>query len=121
MSSNRLFIALIVILLGIAASVPALANGGRYPRSHAHFGVFIGAPAFWYYPSPYYYYPPAYYYPPTAMAPASPATYIERGDARAGPEQAQDYWYYCPEAQAYYPYVKQCAKGWQRVPPQPPN
>ncbi|HEU0289892.1 MAG TPA: hypothetical protein VFR39_03995 [Burkholderiales bacterium] len=151
MSSNRIFAALIVILLGIASSVPSLAyagnqsrshahggkhyrshahggyhyrshvHGGSHSWSHAHFGFYFGAPAFWHYPSPYYYYPPAYYYPPVGVEPASPATYVERGDARAGREQAQDYWYYCPESQAYYPYVKQCAKGWQKVPPQPQN
>ncbi|HEX2566405.1 MAG TPA: hypothetical protein VHL85_06070 [Burkholderiales bacterium] len=32
--------------------------------------------------------------------------------------QSQD-WFYCPSAGAYYPYVKQCAGGWQRVLPQP--
>lgn len=112
---------LALLLAGIMASEAALAHGPRHhARSRVHFGVFIGAPAFWYYPPPYYYYPPAYYYPPVVAAPASPPVYIERGDARPAPEQAQGYWYYCPEAKAYYPYVKQCAGGWQRVAPQPP-
>ena len=33
--------------------------------------------------------------------------------------QAANTWYYCAESQAYYPYVKQCAAGWQQVTPQP--
>ncbi len=28
-------------------------------------------------------------------------------------------WYYCAESRAYYPYVQQCAAGWQQVTPQP--
>lgn len=33
------------------------------------------------------------------------------------PEPA--YWYYCQDPQGYYPYVKQCAKGWMKVVPTP--
>jgi hypothetical protein len=29
------------------------------------------------------------------------------------------YWYYCPDAKAYYPYVKECPKGWMKVVPTP--
>lgn len=38
--------------------------------------------------------------------------------AVAGTAHAQDrngYWYYCASARAYYPYVQNCAEGWQRV------
>lgn len=112
-------LALALVLIGIMASGSALAHGGHHHhghhhRSHVHFGFFVGAPAFWYYPPAYY------YYPPVVAVPYSPPVYIERGDTRAAPEQSQGYWYYCPEARAYYPYVQQCAGGWQRVVPQPP-
>jgi hypothetical protein len=30
------------------------------------------------------------------------------------------YWYFCQEANAYYPYVQQCPGPWQQVIPQPP-
>lgn len=30
------------------------------------------------------------------------------------------YWYFCREANAYYPYVQQCPGPWQQVVPQPP-
>jgi hypothetical protein len=117
--------------LGLATSVPALAHGGkRHPpvRTGVSVGVVIGAPVLWHYhvrpryywPAPVYYYPaPVYYYPPVTVAPA-PQVYIERNDAPAAADAATGWWYYCPEAQAYYPYVRECAKGWQRVPPQPP-
>jgi hypothetical protein len=106
-----------LFLVAILASSAALANGGyRHGyRSHAHFGFYFGAPAYWYSPAPYYYYPPAYY----PAAPAQPTVYIERGNGASQPEQSQGQWYYCPEANAYYPYVKQCAAGWQKVPAQP--
>jgi hypothetical protein len=104
-----------LLLLGAAASAPALAwgHGGR-----VHFGVFIGAPFYpWYYP-PYY---APYYYPPAVVTvPAIPPTYIERGGSQATPGQ-QSYWYYCTDSKTYYPYVKECPGGWQRVVPQPPS
>lgn len=113
-------LALVAMLAGIAAAGSASAHGYRHgPR--VSFGFVFGPPVFWGNPYPYHYYPPAYYYPPVVAAPAAPTVYIERPDARSEPERAQDYWYYCPEAQAYYPYVKQCAKGWQKVSPQPAN
>jgi hypothetical protein len=110
----------VTLLSGILAAETVSAHGGYYRGHRSHFGVFIGAPLLWSYPSPYYYYPPAYY-PPVVAAPAEPPVYVERGDTSPARERAQDYWYYCPETQAYYPYVKQCARGWQRVAPQPQN
>lgn len=106
---------LALVLSGVIASESALAHGGR-----VRFGVFVGGPVFgpgYYYPPPYYY-PP--YYPPVVVAPASPPTYIEQGSAQAVPAPAQnDWWYYCADAKAYYPYAKECPAGWQRVAPQP--
>jgi hypothetical protein len=52
--------------------------------------------------------------------------YIEQQQAPAAPPPAPvaaapaDYWYYCAAAQGYYPYVKECPGGWQKVLPQPP-
>lgn len=94
-------------------------HGGR-----AHVGVYFGP--YWgpsYY-SPYpYYYPP--YYPPVApvvVAPQSPPVYIQQQTAPATAPSAavqENYWYYCAEPQGYYPYVKECRNGWQKVSPQP--
>lgn len=89
-------------------------HSGAHRGSHFHGRVFIGAgilaaPIF--YPPPYYYAPaPAYYYPP-------PPVYIEQAPEAA--PQPQQYWHYCPAARAYYPYVGECAGGWQRVLPSP--
>jgi hypothetical protein len=35
------------------------------------------------------------------------------------PQDEEYYWYYCPDAKAYYPYVKECPKGWMKVVPTP--
>ena len=136
----KLTSALLMILLGALASGPALARGGQNQsfgrsgspmfqggqfHSHARSGfvrahngqchppfhsraIVTGAPFFapFYYPGSYYYYPPVAY---------APQDYIEEG---AAPDQA--YWYYCAGAKAYYPYVKECPGGWQRVTPPPP-
>ncbi len=61
-----------------------------------------------------------YGYPPAVVTvPSAPPVYIEQGGGQAAP-QGQNYWYYCPDSRAYYPYVKQCPSGWQPVAPQPP-
>ena len=56
-------------------------------------------------------------------APQAPV-YIERGEVAPSPAPQQQqtyYWYYCPASRAYYPYVRECAGGWQQVSPQPPS
>jgi hypothetical protein len=101
------------VLLGLAASGAALAHG--------RVGVFVGVPLFWpgYYPAPYYSAP--YYYPPTVIERSAPTTYVERGSYEAAPAPAPENWYYyCSASKGYYPYVKQCPGGWQRIAPQPP-
>jgi len=111
----------VVLVLGVTATTAALAHGGGYPR--ARVGVFIGAPVFapWYYG--YYGYPYSNYYysrPYAVARPSGPTEYIEQGQSSSAPG-SDPYWYYCPEAKAYYPYVDKCAAGWQRVKPQPPS
>jgi hypothetical protein len=54
-------------------------------------------------------------YPSYIVAAAPVYSYIERGDT------AREDWFYCPAAGAYYPYIAECAGGWQRVPAQPPQ
>jgi len=107
---------LVLVLSALAAlmSAPVFAHGPYGPR--VHFGFGFGGPVF--YPAPYYYppYPPAIVYAPAV--PPTPQTYIERDDATA--DRGQGYWYWCAEAKAYYPYVKQCPGGWQAVTPGPP-
>jgi hypothetical protein len=53
-----------------------------------------------------------------------PITYIEQPVPQPPAQQQQSalgYWYYCADPGAYYPYVKECPAGWQRVAPQPSN
>lgn len=80
------------------------------------------------YPAPAYGYPgPDYGYPGPAVAPS--AGYVEQGYAQAAPPltqaqpqpQPQGDWYFCANSNAYYPYVRECPGGWQRVPPTPPR
>ena len=113
-------LAIVFLLLCMAAVGNVMADHGR----HAHFGVVIGpywGP--WYYPPPSYYYPP--YYPPVVVERASPPVYIEQQAAppaaTPAPAPQTNYWYYCGAAKGYYPYVKECPGGWQKVLPQPPG
>ena len=102
-----------ILLLGVAASVPAFAHGVRFGF---HFGFPVFAP-YWYYPPP-----PVYYYPaPVTTVQIPPPTYVERSDAQATPPAPESYWYYCPASQTYFPYVKECSAEWQRVSPRPPG
>ncbi len=116
---NKSLAVALVLLATALASGTASAHG---PRGRVHFGVHIGAPL-WYYPS--YYYPPAYYYPPPYYPPvivqSSPPVYVERpAEPAAAQEPAQQgWWYYCEQTRGYYPYVKTCPGGWQRVAPAP--
>lgn len=117
------FLALAIAAAGIATSLSAFAHG---PRVHGgvRFGLYVGAPlvAWRGYYGPWPYYPPYYSAPMVVTVPASPQTYVEQAPApaQAAPAAPQPgYWYYCADARAYYPYVKECPSGWQRVPPQP--
>ncbi len=115
----------ILVLLILSA---AMASGSVLARGRAHFGFYFGGPLYWpgpYYSSPYYnsyppYYSPySYYYPPVV---AAPPVYVEQGGSQAVPPAPQNnWWYYCADARAYYPYVRECPAGWQRVAPQPPS
>jgi hypothetical protein len=128
MNAAKAILSLTVFVLAATASASALA------WHQARFGVYIGGPAYWY--PPYYYPPyyppyyPAYGYPPAVVAPSAPPVYVEQagGAPAAAPPQSQSasqsppqsgWWYYCGEAKAYYPYVKECPTGWQRIAPQP--
>lgn len=59
---------------------------------------------------------PHYYQPPVVVRQPPQQLYIQP------PPQPteQSYWYYCQEAQGYYPYVRQCPGGWMKVVPSPP-
>jgi hypothetical protein len=106
---------LLSLVLGVAA-FGAVGTASAY--GHFRGGVFIGGPVFgpgyygpgygpgYYGPSPYYYPPPQ----PVYVQPAPPPVYVEQN-------KADDYWYYCAQPKAYYPYVKSCPAGWMKVVP----
>jgi hypothetical protein len=116
-------IKLLIALLLLGAGGVANARGDH---DHVRFGVMIGpywgGP--WHYPPYPYYYPP--YYPPVVVQPPAPQVYIEQSPAPAAPPAPvavapANYWYFCAAAKGYYPYVRECPGGWQKVLPQPPG
>lgn len=112
---NLLVVLLAVVMAGVGSS--AWAHGGRV-RLGVNVG--IGGPVWGPAWGPVWY-PPPYYYPPQVIVvpPAPPPVYIEQAEPAAQPVQAQQYWYYCKSSKGYYPYVKECPEGWQKVLPQP--
>lgn len=107
-----------IFLLASAAGTTAWAHG------HARVGIYFGGPVFspWYYPGPYYgpYYGPSYNTTTIVTQPAP--VYIEQAPGPApatAPTSASNSWYYCNNPDGYYPYVKECPSGWQKVAPQP--
>ena len=120
-SRLTLGLALAALLVGASVSESALAHGhGHGGHSRVFLGFNFGFPGY-YYPAPYYY-PPAYYpyYPAPVVVQSSPPVYVERDAAAPAPE-TQSYWYYCAATRGYYPYVKECPGGWQKVAPVPQN
>jgi hypothetical protein len=97
-------------------------QGSGYGYGHvyrgARAGIYLGVPLYGlgYYAAPYYSYP-AYAYPAPAVA--YTGAYVEQGYAQAAPAAQQD-WYYCAGSNGYYPYVRECPGGWQRVTALPP-
>jgi len=65
--------------------------------------------------------------PPVVIAPVpapvvvAPAPIIESAPVYAQqapePAPAEGYWYFCPNARAYYPSVQSCSEAWVKVPP----
>lgn len=115
MNWTRNFVAGLVLCLAGVGS--ALADphhhGHHHGGSHAYFGFTFGP----YWGPPYY---PLYQVYPPIIVRQAPTIYIEQPPAIAEPPPPPTaYWYYCTAAKAYYPYVKECPSGWQKVPPLP--
>lgn len=109
-----LFASMLVLLIGAMPGNSALARGGGHHGGHVGIGLWLG-PGWWgwpYYPSYYY---PYYQEPPIVIQ--QPEVYVEP----VPQEDPPSYWYYCRDAQGYYPYVKQCPGGWMKVVPTPPT
>lgn len=135
MNTSRKF-ALAALVLAAFLSSPVQAHGGGHGGGHGHGwgwgwgwgGVALGAAvvssAYWVsYPN-YYGYPYPYSNPYPYAAPAP--VYGQRNDtpppqAMYSPAPAVGTWYFCRQSNAYYPYVKTCAAGWESVPAVPPG
>ena len=89
-------------------------SGKNHSRHHNQKKAAVGAGVFaagpWW---PWWGYPG--YFPAVAVAPV-PVTYIERGEQEGQPAGE---WLYCAKTQGYFPYVGECADGWERVPAAP--
>ena len=102
-------LALLLAITGVMVSEPAEAHR----RSRVTIGVGFGYGYWGPYWGPWWYPPPYYYYPAPVVVREEPVHYIEQGQDTSG------WWYYCDSSRGYYPYVKECPSGWQRVPPAP--
>ena len=110
-------------------------GGGHFGGWHggAHFGDWHGGGHFGYdlalglglgygvgyygYGVPYYPYP-YYPYPPMVAAPSPPPVYPQQ-NMPPTPELQTNYWHYCRNPDGYYPYVRECPDGWEKISPQP--
>lgn len=98
--------------------------GHGYGRGYGYYGGFYGGVYFdpWLFGYPWGY---EAAYPDVVVMPGSTQTYIEQGTLpqQSGVPQAvrSSDWYYCQNPAGYYPYVKTCSNGWQRVPSTPPR
>ncbi len=117
---------------GLSVTGSALADpwhGGYHGRAHVGVGVVINP--YWgpWYVEPGYYpgfYPrtivierqlePVYVQQRYVQQASSPVT-----ESALPAAPAENYWHYCAESKNYYPYVKECPAGWQKVSPQPPS
>lgn len=94
----------------MVCALPAFAwHGGHWGGS-----VWIGPGWGPVYPYPFYVGPPAVIERPVIIR-EPPPVYVEKAPSL----RDEDYWYYCPDPQGYYPEVKKCPKGWLKVVPSP--
>lgn len=109
-------------------------NGGEWHGGHGYwhgdhgdwhgghggwYGVYVGSPWWWYPlgPFPDWYYPDGYAGYPSVTVQQAPPVYVQKQPAPS--DEAQAYWYYCPNPKGYYPKVPNCPEAWIRVPPSP--
>lgn len=143
-SLARVGIAALAVAAALAVPAVGEAHGGR-----VGVGVYVGPPAVYYRPGPgpYWYGPryygpryygprvygpyaygwpyaypaPVYVYPPVTVAPAAPPVYVERDEPAARAPLEAGFWYFCRNPEGYYPTVRECPGGWEKVPPRPPG
>jgi hypothetical protein len=135
---------LAIIVAGALATTPSWADrgGGGHGGGNGHFwgpfGFLLGTAILYsavqqprtvyYAPSPVVYAPPVYaqpYYvepayvsPPVVALPPAPP-YVAQGLPTETP--GGQWWYLCKKPSGYYPYVRECPSGWEKVSPTPPG
>ena len=143
---NLRAIMLAIIAAGSLAAAPAWAERGRgHGHGGGHFwGPFAGfllgsaivysatqpravyfGPQVSYWPygpantvGPTYYVDPIYVAPPLASIPPPPPG-ASQVSALGMP--GSEWWYFCKDPNGYYPYVRECQSGWEKVSPTPPG
>ena len=121
----------ILVMLSLLLAMPLFGYAGRtqiffganvrvgHPGWRGHAVSWRHPPSVW---GPRYYWrssivlgpwhPYGYCGPPAVIVQNQPPVYVQ-------PEQQPaDYWYYCPNPQGYYPYIKSCPGGWMKVVPE---
>jgi hypothetical protein len=88
-------------------------QGGDGGNGGGDGNVIVGFPSGPVAPSPY---PPSPY-PYPSSAPPEPSS---AGSSAANQRRPWPVWYYYVQPNGYYPYVKVCTDGWQRLPVMPP-
>jgi len=79
-----------------------------FPHHRVFFDFFFfGGPVF---VAPWFGFWDPFWFPPPVVIQAPAPVYVQQ-------PPAPTYWYYCADAQAYYPYVQQCPGGWLTVVP----
>lgn len=127
MKTTKALLVLAVAVAGLAGASSVLAQfrHSHGPRVSISFGFGVPFAAYpYYYPTYYapYYSPYAYpaYYPVPVVVQQQAPVYVEQNPhpaPSAQPSAPANYWYYCADSRAYYPYVRDCPAGWQRVAP----
>ncbi len=109
---KMIFLFVIIAVLLVAGVVPVYAHGGFRGT------IWIGPGWGWGWGPAYYpYYYPYSYQPPVVIQQQAPIDEYQQQSPQT--QELPYYWYFCPDARAYYPYVKQCPGGWKRVIPRP--
>lgn len=118
---KQLIAIIALFLIGSLATSDAFARRYRGHGWHGHSRVgvgvvVVGSPFYW---GPRYYPPP--YYPPVIIERRAPPVYIEQSPPVVVSPQTRvaGYWYYCQSPSGYYPEIRECPRGWVKVPPRP--
>lgn len=109
----------LLFLLGVGSGEKAWADWGH----HDHYDVVVEP----YWETRYlrqYAYPPVIIERPVSVVTIDPPVtrvFVEQPAKPNLPTSGGDHWYYCAASKKYYPFVKKCSAGWQKIPQKPPG